>query len=66
MKQKQPITWCSGEGCPLKEHCTYYIPELNKTNTIHFDPVPFLHNRNLCNYFEELEIDLPFILPPTN
>lgn len=44
---------CDGEGCPLKEKCTKYCPDMDKTKTNHFDPIPYLPHSQSCFYFEE-------------
>ena len=44
--------------CPLHESCGRYLEGLDRTTTFHLDPMPYKADRNRCNKFIEIDIDL--------
>jgi hypothetical protein len=65
-KEKDRIILCEGTKCPLAEKCDKYCPTMDKTKTVHWGIIPYNHQKGKCSYFKESDIDLPFVLPPTN
>lgn len=55
---KSKPTLCEGADCPIKEECARYLPDLNRLNTLHFDPIPFNHKSNKCGQFVVIEPDI--------
>lgn len=47
---------CSGEGCPLKDDCGRYLPDMDKTKVNHFDPIPYRNGG--CNFYIKFEPDV--------
>lgn len=44
-----------GMDCPLKDSCARYLPDMDKTKTIHIAWGPYNRVRNKCGQFEPLE-----------
>jgi hypothetical protein len=57
---KKNYTLCEGTNCPIKERCARYLPDLVRSTTDYFDPIPYDHNRRMphqktgemCGQFE--------------
>lgn len=56
MKSKPVL--CEGVKCPICEDCERYRPDLDRTNTPHFDPIPYDHARMKCGFFMKKEPDI--------
>jgi hypothetical protein len=48
---KKNYTLCEGTGCPLKESCARYLPDLVRRNTVHWDPIPYNEYKKSCFYY---------------
>ena len=59
MKAKK-IILCEGTGCPIKDKCAFWNESMDKSKTVHWGLIPYNHERGKCNYFEEIDIDIPF------
>lgn len=55
---KSKPTLCEGTNCPIKEDCGRYLPGLVRTNTLHFDPIPYNHHFNKCGQYVKFEPDI--------
>lgn len=44
-------TYCTGEGCPMKEQCKAFKPDMNKRTTDHWGKPPIKPNGE-CHYFD--------------
>lgn len=48
---KQSYVFCEGTGCPLKDTCQRYMPDLVRKEVDFIDPIPYSNEKKKCTLY---------------